>query len=437
MFYNLNFQIMRKQTFIAGAFAILALASCSSDEVVGNVQTAQLSQQTIGFSPLTNKATRAVVNEAADLGDFAVTAYVNTPGATGAADYYFGNSTPVNTTLTVGSVYAYSGSEMKNIKISYNAGGWDYANAADLKYWPYTQGANGFESTTSLDFVAISPASIATATGSTYTTSATGPGASFTGYTIGTDDVCFATATGKKQSDGAVPLQFKHLLSQVVFAAKQATGFTAEVKEIKLGNVPNKGGWTSATNTWTAASTSPTTADYAGVSAPITVTASGDGATAQVLTATGSEILLMPQNAADLTYDPAVIGTTDGNTNGKKWAIESGTDSHWNATEYEAINKLFLKVSVRIKDATGAYTLGSATEYEDIYYCIKTDWKPGFKYTYTLLFGGVKGPDGGTGSSDDIGGGTYNDGEKVFTPTPITFTATCDPWTDASQQIAF
>lgn len=102
MFYNLNFQIMRKQTFIAGAFAILALASCSSDEVVGNVQTAQLSQQTIGFSPLTNKATRAVVNEAADLGDFAVTAYVNTPGATGAADYYFGNSTPVNTTLTVG-----------------------------------------------------------------------------------------------------------------------------------------------------------------------------------------------------------------------------------------------------------------------------------------------------------------------------------------------
>lgn len=435
---------MRKLKLFATAIAIVTFASCSSDEVVSNVQTAQVAQQSIGFSPLTKGATRGVVTSAADLGNFAVTAYVNTAQAlpTGETGYYFGsNSSETWNSPTTGSIYSYGTTpkQMKNTVIAYNAGGWDYANGADMMYWPYVKKADGsYESTSTLDFVAISPASIATATTPTYAPSASGPGATITNYTISTDDVCYASTTGKKQSDGAVPLNFKHLLSQVVFAAKQASGFTAEIKEIKLGMVPNQGSWSSATSTWTATGGG-TTANYAGVSAPVTVTASGDAATAQILTASGSEILLMPQNAATLTYDPTTIGTGDPDdaTNPLQCVEDRGTGNHWSEHANKvASGKLFLMVSVRIKAADGSYTLGDATTYEDIYYCVKTNWQAGYKYTYTLLFGGVKGPDGNTTSSSDIGGGTYNDGEKVFTPTPITFTATVDSWTDANSQVA-
>ena len=422
---------MRNLKLLAGAIAIVAFASCSNDQVVSNVETAQVAQQSIGFSPLTKGATRGVVNAAADLGDFAVTAYVNTPAAAGAQDYYYGSATPTNETLTSGTVYK----GMQNIKIEYNAGAWDYANAADMKYWPYIKNGNTYESTTSLDFEAISPASIgATAAADGKFTSAYA-GGTIQKYTAGTDDVCYAKTTGAKQADGVVKMQFKHLLSQVVFAAKQASGLTVDISEIKLAKVPNQAGW--ASDVWTIDGAS-TTADYDGVSGAVTVTASGDAATAQVLTAAGSEILLIPQDASLLTYDPADLGTTS-TTPGKTWAVEDlGTTAvdHWDPATNEATDKLFLKVTLRIKAADGTYSLGTATTYESIYFAVKTNWQAGKKYTYTLLFGGVKGPDGGTATSSDIAGGTYNDGEAVFTATPITFTASVTDWVDADSQIA-
>ena len=443
MFNNLMVISMRTLKLLAGAIAIVAFASCSNDTVVSNVETAQVAKQSIGFSPLTKGATRGVVNAAADLGDFAVTAYVNTPAAAGATDYYFGTSTPTNKTLTAGTVYE----SMENIKIQYNAGGWDYANAADLKYWPYIKKADGtYESTTTLDFEAISPASIgATAAADGKFTSAYG-GGSIQKYTVGTDDVCYAKTTGKQQSDGAVPMQFKHLLSQVVFAAKQASGLTVEITEIKLAKVPNQAAWSAATDAWTVDGAS-TTADYAGVSGAVTVTASGDAATPQVLTAAGSEILLIPQDASALTYDPTKIGkTVAGNAKGTETtgdplvAVEDlgVADAHWKTDNtYQASDKLFLKVTLSIKGSDGSYSIGSATTYESIYFAVKTNWEAGKKYTYTLLFGGVKGPDGSAATSADIAGGTYNDGQAVFTSTPITFTADVTDWVDADSQLAF
>lgn len=433
MFNNKMITSMRKLKLLAGAIAIVAFASCSNDQVVSNVETAQVAQQSIGFSPLTKGATRGVVNAAADLGDFAVTAYVNTPAAAGAQDYYYGSATPINEALTSGTVYK----GMQNIKIKYNAGAWDYANAADMKYWPYIKKAdNTYESTTSLDFEAISPASIGSTTAANGKFTSAYAGGTLQQYTAGTDDVCYAKTTGAKQANGVVTMQFKHLLSQVVFAAKQASGLTVNISEIKLAKVPNTATWNAAANAWSSFAAS--TSDYNGVSGAVTVTASGDAATAQVLTAAGSEILLIPQDASLLTYDPADLGTTS-TAPGKTWAVEDlGTTAvdHWDPAVNEATDKLFLKVTLRIKAADGSWTLGSATTYESIYFAVKTNWQAGKKYTYTLLFGGVKGPDGGTATSSDIAGGTYNDGEAVFTATPITFTAEVTDWVDADSQIA-
>lgn len=434
MFNNKMITSMRKLKLLTGAIAIVAFASCSNDQVVSNVDTAQVAQQSIGFSPLTKGATRGVVNAAADLGDFAVTAYVNTPQAPGTdGKYYFGSSTGETTTLTAGDVYR----SMQNIKIKYNAGAWDYANAADMKYWPYIKKAdNTYESTTSLDFEAISPASIGSTTAANGKFTSAYAGGTLQQYTAGTDDVCYAKTTGAKQANGVVTMQFKHLLSQVVFAAKQASGLTVNISEIKLAKVPNTATWNAAANAWSSFAAS--TSDYNGVSGVVTVTATGDAATAQVLTSAGSEILLIPQDASALTYDPTTIGTGDGTTTDKQCVEDLGTVSpHW--AEYAmkaASGKLFLKVTLRIKAADGSWTLGSATTYESIYFAVKTNWEAGKKYTYTLLFGGVKGPDGGTATSSDIAGGTYNDGEAVFTATPITFTASVTDWVDANSQIA-
>lgn len=462
---------MRKLNLFVGALAIVALASCSNDEVVSNVESAQLAQQSIGFSPLTKGATRAAVNKAEDLGDFAVTAYVNTPQAAGTdGKHYFGSAAGETWSQTAGTIYAYGSpaSPMKNIVISYSAGGWDYANTTEVKYWPYIKKADDtFESTTTLDFVAISPASLV----GKYS-SDTYKDAQITGFEPNGEDVCYAYTTGAKQADGAVTLEFKHQLSQIVFAAKAASGLSVEIGEIKLANINNKGDWKTQSGaadfgnkSWSLNSPGTTLKSYAGISGPATVTASGDATDAQVLTATGSEILIIPQKAEDYTYNPAILGAnsdyvssgygTNSVTSGKTWAVEDygtsdvkaavdGTTTVWDATNNAALenvsNKapIYLKVSVKIKAADGSYTLGSASAYDDIYYAVKTNWEAGKKYTYTLLFGGVKdNKTNQTTSTSDIVGGTYNNGAKVFTPTPITFSATIVDWEDAYSSIGF
>lgn len=435
---------MRRLNLFVGALAIVALASCSNDEVVSNVESAQLAQQSIGFSPLTKGiSTRGIVSAAADIPDFAVTAYLAT-ALDPSKDYYLGSKTPVqfSSDNAIGDVY----DGMQNIVIKNNSGAFDYANASDTKYWPYIMSGSDYVlAGTKLDFVAISPASLA---GNGFTPANTG--GKLEDYTPGTDDVLFAVNTGRAQADGAVPMQFKHLLSQIIFKAKKASGMNVDIQSITLANVPNKGTWTASaisgqnvTAAWTTtfATTPADKTDYAGGSGSVTAVDNDD---AQQLTATGSEILIIPQDASQLAYNPTLVGTTD--TDSKAWAVETKatTDDHFNTgddnnrTVNKGINKLFLKVTLRVQNATGDYTLGSATTYDEIYYSVNTNWEAGKKYIYTLLFGGVKGDNGNTGSTTpDITGGTYNDGAKPFTSTPITFTADVDDWVDADKNVAF
>ena len=444
---------MRKQTFIAGAFAILALASCSNDEVVSNVQSAQLAQQSIGFSPMTKGATRGVVGDVTELGNFAVTAYLATALPDGDNIYISSSSPATITARTIGSVY----NGMENIQINVdNTGAADYDNVAQTNYWPYTFDAttNNYVTTTKLDFVGISPASIGSTTDADGKFTASTTGGKIQKYKAGTDDVLFAFADDKQQSDGAVPMHFRHLLSLVQFQAKRAAGFEVSIGKIDLVNIPNEASATITANgdssteptiTWTME----TTAEKQNISVTgATITAEGDDADPQAL---GNPSFVIPQDASTITYDAAKIDgktkydttnqSAEDNTNGKTIAVEQRDDNnHWNSTDNQAYSgtPLFLRVSVRIKNPSGDYSLGSATTYDDIYFAVKSDWKPGKKYIYTMLFGGVKGPNGQAGStSTDIAGGTYNDGKKPFTSSPITFTCDVEAWVDYDANVAF
>ena len=406
---------MKKLNLLMSALAVLALASCSNDEVVNNASE-KVAQQSIGFSPLTKRAsTRAnIVNKAADLKDFAVTAYAAQPLS--GLFYIAGEAKTL--ALSTGDVYTYDGVDMSNIKIVYRDGGWDYNNASDTKYWPYTKTGETYSSSGyQLDFVAISPAA---AVGNGFAFS--NEGGTITNYTVGADDLCHATATAE-QSGGQVQLNFKHLLSQIKFAAKKATGMTVDIKEITLANVPNLGSLSpiSGTPAWTVAA-STTKADYQGNTGVFSVQAAGDAAPADTITTSGYEILVLPQDASLVTYDPTTISASN---------PVSGT------------GKLYLKVSCRVKVA-GSTTWaigGDEGNYKDIYFSLSTTWKPGTKYTYTLLFGGVKDPDAtnppGEEPGGETGGGTDDEGKTTPPTTPITFSASVTDWVDATKDIAF
>jgi len=407
---------MKKLNLLIAALAVLAFASCSNDEVVNNAQD-KVAQQSIGFSPLTKRATRAnIVNKAADLKDFAVTAYASQPLVSSATAKYFIAGVEKTLNLTTGDIYTYDGSGMENIKIVYRDGGWDYNSSADTKYWPYLQDGSTYKSDgLKLDFVAISPASVVN-DGFTFSNT----GGSIANYVVGDDDLCHAYTQGAEQKNGQVQLNFKHLLSQIKFAAKKATGMTVDIKDITLANVPNQGSLNpiAGTSSWTVAATS-TKASYKGNSGVFSVVAAGDAADADTITAAGTEILVLPQDASLSTYDPATITATN---------------------TVSSTGKLYLKVSCRVKVA-GSTTWaigGDSGEYKDIYFCLKSDWQPGVKYTYTLLFGGVKDPNGGgEGSEDETGGGTDDTGETTPPTTPITFSASVTDWTDATKDISF
>ena len=414
---------MRKLNLFVGALAIVALASCSNDEVVSNVESAQLAQQSIGFSPLTKGATRAgIVNVAADLNDFAVSGFT---AAAISGDRYIESATVTTLNLAAGAVYAYGSKNMQNIKVVYSDGGWNYDNAAQMMYWPFvSDGNNNYTSNDALNFSAVSPAAAAAASTGADGVELKNENYTIKNYVVGNDDLCFAEKSGATQGDGQVALEFKHLLSQIKFAAKKASGMTVYINNIALGAIPNKGDKNSKTSTdkWTLVDPTTEVNTYSVLSAETEITSTD---TPQEL---GESIIVLPQKAADNTYS-LEAGTTIGRGQGDPTSASDPTpiSSDNGKKNIEASGKIYLKVSVKAQAAGGTWLIGDASTYKDIYFWVKTEWLMRTKHTYYLLFGGVSGP--GT-STTDTGGGTNIYGEKEFSASPITFSASITDWTE-------
>ena len=214
---------MKIGKILAVAAVATVFASCSNEEELANVGKSESNAiRFAGISGLSD--TRATPINTANLTttNFEVMAFMSADNA-----------------LFMGGKHELGHSD-QGVKIVYNTSAWDYADKDQQAYWP-TAG--------DVDFYAVSPAMMndlipyfgydMTSAAKTiiYTT--------FDEYgssrsTIANQDVMYAVAKGRnKVNNGATAVQmnFKHILSQVVFKAKTTSSILeVDVENVKIHN---------------------------------------------------------------------------------------------------------------------------------------------------------------------------------------------------------
>ena len=372
---------MKKSTVMLWAIFGALLMGCS-DEEIANVETS--SRNAIGFNVLSNAAeTRATPTTPDNLKntDFDVFAFTGDGTAfMGKVDTEFGHD---------------------GVNIVYNNGKWDYKNASDLRYWP----------TEALDFYAFNPGTVSEDMMMNYMWEASGTvqKISYTcidEYGAGTYanyDVMYAMAKGqtKDMNNGIVKFNFKHILSQVVFKAKtQYDNMQVDINMIKIHNVKMGGFFTlpataDGTGSWSDPADLPSEVSGLGkftVVKDVNITVKSNTIATDISTTT--PMLNIPQ---ELTA----------------WKVsETATKSK---LEADNAKQCYLEIACKIRQS-GAYLLGSASEYKTIYVPFGDTWVAGKRHIYTLIFGGG-----------------YNDqGEAVLNP--IQFDAETTGWADKADK---
>lgn len=372
---------MKKSTVMLGAIFGTLLMGCS-DEEIANVETS--SRNAIGFNVLSNAAeTRATPTTPDNLKntDFDVFAFT-------------GDGTAFM--RKVDTEFGHDG-----VNIVYNNGKWDYKNASDLRYWP----------TGALDFYAFNPGTVSEDMMMNYMWEASGTvqKISYTcidEYGANTGhanyDVMYAMAKGqtKDMNNGIVKFNFKHILSQVVFKAKtQYDNMQVDINMIKIHNVKMGGFFTlpataDGTGSWSDPADLPSEVSGLGkftVVKDVNITVKSNTIATDISTTT--PMLNRPQ---ELTA----------------WKVsETATKSK---LEADNAKQCYLEIACKIRQS-GAYLLGSASEYKTIYVPFGDTWVAGKRHIYTLIFGGG-----------------YNDqGEAVLNP--IQFDAETTDWGNADK----
>ena len=374
---------MKKSTVMRGAIFGTLLMGCS-DEEIANVETS--SRNAIGFNVLSNAAeTRATPTTPDNLKntDFDVFAFTGDGTAfMGKVDTEFGHD---------------------GVNIVYNNGKWDYKNASDLRYWP----------TGALDFYAFNPGTVSEDMMMNYMWEASGTvqKISYTcidEYGANTGhanyDVMYAMAKGqtKDMNNGIVKFNFKHILSQVVFKAKtQYDNMQVDINMIKIHNVKMGGFFTlpataDGTGSWSDPADLPSEVSGLGkftVVKDVNITVKSNTIATDISTTT--PMLNRPQ---ELTA----------------WKVsETATKSK---LEADNAKQCYLEIACKIRQS-GAYLLGSASEYKTIYVPFGDTWEQGKRHIYTLIFGG----------------GYDDQGEAVLNP--IQFDAETTGWVDADKDV--
>jgi hypothetical protein len=372
------FLFMKKSTVMLWAIFGALLMGCS-DEEIANVETS--SRNAIGFNVLSNAAeTRAIPTTPDNLTstDFDVFAFTTDGTAfMGKVDTDFGHD---------------------GVKIVYKNGKWDYDDANDLRYWP----------TEALDFYAFNPGTVSEDMMVFYSWEATkdvqkisytcmdeyGSGTTHANY-----DVMYAMAKGqtKDMNNGIVKFNFKHILSQVVFKAKtQYDNMQVDIDVIKIHNFKFAGAFTL-----------PAAADGTGS------WSSSDLAFPHAFTVVKNANITVNSNteATDITTNTPMLNIPQELT---AWKVsETATKSK---LEADNAKQCYLEIACKIRQS-GAYLLGSASEYKTIYVPFGDTWEQGKRHIYTLIFGG----------------GYDDQGEAVLNP--IQFDAETTGWVDADKDV--
>lgn len=352
---------MKKVIFGTALASMALLSACSSDNELANVETT--ANNAIGFHVVGNKAeTRANIIGADNITstDFNVFAFTRKEDGT-------------DGTIFMGEKANQLG--QKGIKIVNKSGEWDYANDADIHYWP----AN-----TALNFYAVSPGSFEKVEENMEMTNVYGWNISNNTKTISyspldeyagrTDkknlDVMYAIApnqTQTKENGGRVKFQFKHILSQVVFKAKtQLENMEVEIKEMKIHNP-----WTKGTYTL------PTTSSEKGTWA-LTDPTIGSKRGAFTVVKDKSISVTSKETATEISVDGPMLFVPQTLT---AWDVKKTKG------DADKAGESYLEITCKIKQ-DGVYVFAPEGNYGTLYVPFGPTWEQGKRYTYTLIFGG-------------------------------------------------
>lgn len=377
---------MKIGKILAVAAVATVFASCSNEEELANVGKSESNAiRFAGISGLSDTRTTPIGTTNLTTTDFDVMAFMSSDNA-----------------LFMGGKHV-SGVSDHGVKIVYKTSAWDYADPDQMAYWP-TEG--------DVDFYAVSPAisnDLVLDNGFAYDMTSVAKTISYRMVdeynTTGTNhDVMYAVAKGRnKVNNGtnAVQMNFKHILSQVVFKAKTASSILeVDVENVKIHNFAQSGVFTLPAGE--PAEKEPTMSNWS---------TSPDEA---VFTAT------VKLNAANVKTNNAVVELSDMNSplmmipqELTKWSTSTGAavSKHVADTKKEC----YLEISMKLKQ-NDSYLIGSATEYKTVYVPFDNGkgWEPGKRYIYTLIFGG----------------GYDDQGEQILSP--IKFEAATVDWANAS-----
>ena len=396
--------------------AAVALASCSNESTDSQQARSALNNNTaLNIFPSVQGTTRGTVFTDANLTEFHVEAE-KTGGATEDKFFSVTAGETLASTLTSTDGYSEIGSSFnKDVKL--DGGKWIIESGKDY-YWS----SKGMQA----KFTAYAPKDITTS------------------YTVKSDIneqqdiiVAYNEGTGADFTSG-VPLNFQHVMSQVVIKAlnKDASAnFKIEVAGVKFSNLKN-------------AST---------LSFPTSSTASGTFSWSSYTpwaTPSGNDTYKTGSTDAKFTGTPTTLSTVATNLTTSPFLLMPQTIAKADLTA-TPVTGAYLSILVRItEDGTqtypkyrASYTTATCTSYAYVAVPVDIDWKPGYRYTYTLNFskGGVGKVDPSQPSDEwnnkdttgyPVGDDNINPGQDIKdSPVKLFFTVTVDDWTDAANAI--
>ena len=378
---------MKFGKILAVAVVATVFASCSNEEELANVGKSESNAiRFAGISGLSDTRTTPIGTHNLTSTNFDVMAFMSSDNA-----------------LFMGGKHV-SGVSDHGVKIVYKTSAWDYDDKDKMAYWP-TVG--------DVDFYAVSPAITDDLVLQGFVYDMTSAAKTISYSTVdeynskGTNhDVMYAVTKGRnKKNNGTMPVQmnFKHILSQVVFKAKTTSSILeVDVENVKIHNFVLSGKFTLPAG-------EPAMSDWK-------------------LSPAAKGAYTVKLNAANVKTKNAVVNLSDMNSplmlipqKLTKWSTYSaGTGTAVSILEADKAKKCYLEISMKLKQ-NDSYLIGSAAEYKTVYvpFDNATGWEPGKRYIYTLIFGG----------------GYDDQGEPILSP--ITFDAATADWADASADVNF
>ena len=376
---------MKIGKILAVAAVATVFASCSNEEELANVGKSESNAILFaGISVLSDTRTTPIGTTNLTTTNFDVMAFMSSDNA-----------------LFMGGKHELGHSD-QGVKIVYNTSAWDYADKDQQAYWPTTG---------DVDFYAVSPALTDELVHHGFKYDMTSMLKTITYLTVDeynttsretktNHDVMYAVAKGRNKTNNgttAVQMNFKHILSQVVFKAKTTSSILeVDVEYVKIHNFAHSGAFVLPEGEPKKSDWTPSPA----IEGAYTVKLNG----ANVVTK--NSVVDLSDMASPLMMIPQEL---------KKWSTYSDGTAVSKA-DADKKTECYLEIKMKLKQ-NDSYLIGSAAEYKTVYVPFdngEDGWQPGKRYIYTLIFGG----------------GYDDQGEPILSP--ITFDAATTNWVDAT-----